>query len=372
MEALLGIRKTIKDFFDRYDLFLLPCLKFLLAFFSFVMINRSLPYMDVLSNVFILVILALLCAILPVNSIAIVGIVLMILQCFGASLIIGLAALVFFILAIILLLRFVPSEMLGVILTPFAFALGIPAVIPVGMGMLRGRSCVAAGIGGVAVYCFLSNVPEVANAAAAGKLSAVETIQMLIKAFTGHKELILSCIVFSAVILIVNLIRKMVTYYTYLFAVLIGCAFYLILHEVSRRLLDIDGSFSKELIGVLISAAICLVIAFFIHSADYKRTQILQFEDDEYYYYVKAVPKRTPDTQDEYEEEDEEEDYYDDLAEDADDGFYTDNEENPDDGFYTDNKENPDDSFYTVNEEIPDEDDSVDPEFSEFNDKDLI
>ena len=35
------------------------------------------------------------------------------------------------------------------------------------------------------------------------------------------------------------------------------------------------------------------ILEFFLFHVDYKRTERLQFEDDEYYYYVKAVPKIT-------------------------------------------------------------------------------
>ena len=51
MEGILSIRKSIKDFFDRYDLYIIPCLKFLLAFFTFVMIGRMLSYWDILNNI---------------------------------------------------------------------------------------------------------------------------------------------------------------------------------------------------------------------------------------------------------------------------------------------------------------------------------
>lgn len=368
MEAFLGVRKTIKDFFDKYDLYLMPCLKFLLAFFSFVMINRTLSFFDALNNGFILVILSLLCAILPVTAIAVIGIILIVLQCFAANLIIGVAALCFFILLTILLLRFIPGEMLWVILTPFAFMINVPAAIPVSLGILRNRSSVAAGIGGVAVYCFLSDLPEIASKVSLGRITQMEAVQELIKSFIGHEELILSAIVFSAVILIVILIRRMLTVYTYLVAVLAGCAFYLILRVFGSLYLETTGDIRKDISGTLISAVICLVIAFFIHCADYKRTQVLQFEDDEYYYYVKAVPKRTPETPDEYEdeidpalfgEETEEEEYVEDSYEAAEDYPYEDEKDNPE---YLDEED-----IEEVEDMEEETDEAFDPDISDFD-----
>ena len=45
------------------------------------------------------------------------------------------------------------------------------------------------------------------------------------------------------------------------------------------------------IIAGVVSAVIGLVIEFFVLGVDYSRSEVTQFEDDEYVYYVKAVPK---------------------------------------------------------------------------------
>ncbi len=305
MKQLLAVRKAIKDFFTGYDLFVIPCLKFILAFFVFVMINRNYMYMEVLSNVFILVVLALLCAVLPVNSIVVISAILIVLHCFAADLIIGIGAFCLILILLILLLRFAPKDSLAVVLTPFAFLLNIPAAIPIGLGMLREVVSILAGICGVAVYCFLDNLPHLAKMAGSEDVTKIELVQEMIQDLIGHEELILSCIVFSAVILIVHLIRKSLTKYTYLISVAVGTVVYILLRIVGSRFLGVDEEPKKVVTGALLSFIICMVIAFFVHCADYKRTKLLQFEDDEYYYYVKAVPKQTPDYVEDEEDDDE-------------------------------------------------------------------
>lgn len=295
MKQLLAIRKGIKNFFTGYDLFIFPCLKFLLAFFVFVLINRNFMYMEILSNIFILVILSLLCAILPVNAIVVIGSVMIVLHCFAADLIIGIGAFCLILILLVLLLRFAAKDSLAVILTPFAFLLHVPATIPIGVGILREAVSVIAGICGVVVYCFLDNLPHLAKLADSEDITRIELAQEMIQELLGHEELILSVIVFSAVILIVNLLRKNLTRYTYLISVAVGAVLYFILRYVGSRFLEIDVDIRQMLIGTILSFVICIVIAFFVYCADYNRTKLLQFEDDEYYYYVKAVPKQTPD-----------------------------------------------------------------------------
>ena len=54
-------------------------------------------------------------------------------------------------------------------------------------------------------------------------------------------------------------------------------------------------SVSTELAGIILSGVAAIIIGFVIEffelGVDYSRTELTQFEDDEYIYYVKAVPK---------------------------------------------------------------------------------
>ena len=54
-------------------------------------------------------------------------------------------------------------------------------------------------------------------------------------------------------------------------------------------------SVSTELAGIILSGVAAIIIGFIIEffelGVDYSRTELTQFEDDEYIYYVKAVPK---------------------------------------------------------------------------------
>ena len=43
--------------------------------------------------------------------------------------------------------------------------------------------------------------------------------------------------------------------------------------------------------GILASVLLGEILTFFCCGLEYRKTQRLQFEDDDYYYYVKAVPK---------------------------------------------------------------------------------
>ena len=55
--------------------------------------------------------------------------------------------------------------------------------------------------------------------------------------------------------------------------------------------MSISMEMGSVIIDGVVSALIGLVIEFFVLGVDYSRSEVTQFEDDEYVYYVKAVPK---------------------------------------------------------------------------------
>ena len=77
MTALLEIKQNIKRFYGQYEVYILPVLKFVLAFAYFLWINSNMGYMKQLDNIFIVLILALVCSILPVSVMMFMGFALM-------------------------------------------------------------------------------------------------------------------------------------------------------------------------------------------------------------------------------------------------------------------------------------------------------
>ena len=65
MTALLELKQKIKGLYGQYEIYILPFLKFITALVYFLWINMNMGYMTLLDNIFIVLILALVCSILP-------------------------------------------------------------------------------------------------------------------------------------------------------------------------------------------------------------------------------------------------------------------------------------------------------------------
>ncbi len=67
MTNLLVFREQLKKFYGKYELYITPVLKFLLALVTLIMINDTIGYMSELKNITVVLGLALICAFLPMN-----------------------------------------------------------------------------------------------------------------------------------------------------------------------------------------------------------------------------------------------------------------------------------------------------------------
>ena len=138
MTQLLEIRDNIKVFFSKYDIFIIPFFKFLLALIALLMINSRLGYMQRLDNKGIVLIVSLACSFLPTGAILLFGSLFSMAHIFALSPEVALVVVVVFMLIYLLYLRFTPSESLCIVVTPMLFVLHVPYVVPVVMGLVGG------------------------------------------------------------------------------------------------------------------------------------------------------------------------------------------------------------------------------------------
>lgn len=292
MTVMLEGKEKLKIIYGRYGLYISPILKFLLALLIFISINRQLGYLAPLNNIFVVLVLALICSIIPLNGIAVFGGLLITGHCFGLSIAAGALALVLFLIIEILYLRFVQGDSLALVLMPVASSFGLPCAVPVGFGLMRGPLSAISVSCGVAVYYFMEVVK--ANAAAlqgSDSAAALENLQLLLNGFVNNREMMMVMIASITVTLVVSVVRKLSVDYSWHIAIVLGAVTYVIIMIAGGMFVATDNNIPVLIVGAVISCVISLVLEFFVYNVDYSRTEHLQYEDDEYYYYVKAVPK---------------------------------------------------------------------------------
>ena len=292
MTTLLIAKQYIRTFINKYEVYLKPVLKLVLALISLLMINGKIGYMQKLDNVSIVLMVALMCSFMPMNFIVFVAAAFTVLHMYALSLECALITLVLFLVMFLLYIRFSPKDTLVVLLTPLCFMLKIPYVIPIAMGLVgTPASAVSVGCGVMATY-LINYIADNATA-----LSAMETEDMaarfrfIIDGFIGNKDMLLIIAAFAVTIILVYIIKRMSIDYAWTIAIAASALADMMILLIGDLMFDTNVSIGGLLLGTVVAVLVAKVVEFFAFHVDYSRTERVQFEDDEYYYYVKAVPK---------------------------------------------------------------------------------
>ena len=294
MTTLLEIKERIRGFCSKYEVYLVPVIKSILAFVTFFMIRSRLGYMTRLNSMTLLLVLALSCALLPVNMIVLFAAVLVLLHLFSLSL--AACAVSFLVMLVLFLLyfRFLPKKGFYAVLTPLAFIFHVPYVMPIAIGLLDENpvSVLAMVCGGV-MYYLLGGIA--ANASAIAEMTEDDSIitkfSEVLNQFVGNREMVAVLAIMVVSALIVWVIRRLAIDHAWTIAIATGCLLQFVSCLVCDLQLKLPVNMLFVFLGVLAGALVGLILQFFFFNLDYTRTERVQFEDDEYYYYVKAVPK---------------------------------------------------------------------------------
>ena len=293
MTTLLTFRDNVKAFLSRYDYILTPVLKFILAVVLFWSLNNQMGYMPLLQNILLMTLLSVVCAFLPVEFIAGIGGIMIVLHSTKVSLdaaLVGLALILIFYFGY---MRFAPKTGVIALLVPLCYICHAVYALPIALGFLVGPAAIIPAIFGVILYYYGIGLAELNNllAAATEEEETIQGYQYILSELLDNRLMLLIFIVFACVILVTYAIYRASFSNSWIVAFLAGGFLNVVLFLVGSVMLSIEVEIAPIFVGSIVGILIAVVCQFGKGIVDYQRTEILQFEDDEYYYYVKAIPK---------------------------------------------------------------------------------
>ncbi|MDD6440527.1 MAG: hypothetical protein PUG71_00120 [bacterium] len=292
MSELLVWRDKIRKIYARYSIYIDKAVQFLFAFVTFFSINKNIGVMEKVTSPVIAVGLAIVCTVLPPVCTVLVAAALVLLHMFKISLgIMAVSAVVFFIM-FAFYCQFTPKRALVLLVTPIAYMLHIPYVVPVVCGLAFGPVISIPVIFGTIIYYMIHFFKNSASAiSSAGGIMG--EITLFSKNVFMNKEMWIACVAAVVCVCVVYTIRRLSIEHAWPIAIIAGALLNIIVFIVGSLVMGISVSYSSLLIGNAVAVLVGLVMQFFLFNVDYSRTETMQFEDDDYYYYVKAVPKLT-------------------------------------------------------------------------------
>ncbi|MBP5282969.1 MAG: hypothetical protein J6Z22_10790, partial [Lachnospiraceae bacterium] len=292
MTLILEYRDKIKKFYRMNAVVIIPILKFLVAFIALNGVNTMMGYMPKLDTLAVVLIASLACSFLPAGCLILLCTLFSLGHMYALSLEVLLVGLVFYLLMFLLLLRFAPSDSYVVILTPLLFAMKMPYVAPIAVGLLGSPLSAISVACGVIVYYVLKTLVGCApTLVAMDKSDIVGRVTYLIESLLKNKPMLVIAAAFAVTVIVVWAIHKMSIEHAWTIAMTAGVMVNLGMLLVGDLKYDIGLSLGSAIWGSILALLVAKVIEFFRFCVDYGRSERVQFEDDDYFYYVKAVPK---------------------------------------------------------------------------------
>ena len=128
MTTILEFKEKIREVYATYTIYVDIVLKTALTLLCLFWIRGCFPGGGIFSNVFVIIVVSLLCSILPLRVIPITCGAFIIGQAFRMGIDAGIVTAVILIVLLCLFLRFVPDDSLAFIFMPIAMYFGLPAL----------------------------------------------------------------------------------------------------------------------------------------------------------------------------------------------------------------------------------------------------
>lgn len=293
MTQLLVFRERLKTFYQKYDVYIQPIIKFIISFIIFTLINNELGYDERLTKLPVVLALSLICAFTPSTIVVLLAAVFAIGHIYKLSQFLAIICVIIILIIYILFARFTPKQGYVVLGIPLLYLLNIPYTMPILLGLIATPVSIVPVSCGVIIYYFISIIKEVALTTTA--TTSIDDILVLystvINNLLTNRFILLSIVVFTVVLLVTYLVRNLQIDHSFESSIIAGGIVNILLFLIGDFIIDSSDLILKMIVGTIISCAIVYIIQFFRLTLEYSRVERVQFEDDQYYYYVKAVPK---------------------------------------------------------------------------------
>ncbi|MDF2586418.1 MAG: putative rane protein [Anaerocolumna sp.] len=292
MMTLLVLRARLRTLYQKYELYIDPFFKFITAFIVLQLINTTIGYDNRLKQLPIVLALSLLSAFTPSAVLVLLAAFVSIGHIYFVSKILSVIIILIIMIMYLLFVRFTPRLGYVVVAIPILYLLKMPYLVPIVLGLFTTPISIVPTSCGVIIYYLFKIMKEAASMQV--DVSIDDTLQLytyVINSLVNNKQMIMSIIIFSLIIIVTYVIRRKKFDYAREIAIASGALTCILAFLISDLRLDVSEQIGAMILGTLISAIIAVVMQFFYMTLDYTGVEHVQFEDEDYYYYVKAVPK---------------------------------------------------------------------------------
>jgi len=311
MEMVLIARETVVNFFKRFEVFILPILKFFLGLFVFSRIlnieyshEAFNAFSEAMSPAMLSLLFALLFVVMPANLSWMLIILTITVQ---ISVSVEVATTVFGFLLLIFLFygRMAVKESYIILFVVIAYAFNIPFLVPIIVGLYFSVTAIVPIVIGVFISMQIPIVFSLLESPMVidlGELDIPDLITELpgvfteayvsiFSAFSGNYSWVFVAVIFAMVAVVVYLVSRQAIDYAKEIAIGLGSIMMIFGHILMSISVEESVPILSMILWVIVCAIIAIIVRLFDSVLDYQRAESVQFEDDNNFYHVKIVPK---------------------------------------------------------------------------------
>ncbi|MBE5915248.1 MAG: hypothetical protein E7273_00225 [Pseudobutyrivibrio ruminis] len=290
MNTFIRLRDNIRRFILSREMLFLKIWSALVAFVGLMCIRINFGYNKTVSQVWVSIIIALVCAFFPIQGVSIVLTIVLLLDLAELSFEAAIIGLAFVVVGYLVCAYYRSKNTYNMVMVPICYSFHSPYIMALGTGLLSNINEICAIICGSVTAYYLHIVKD--NAAAIiDETSDVSIVTLLNEQMLKGRMFYFFLIAMIAMFLVVYLLRQSNINMSWIVANLMGVAVEFIIMLTGFLLNSQKGEIPGLIVGNIIVIIIGFILNYFILDLDYSRIEKVQFEDDDYYYYVTAVPK---------------------------------------------------------------------------------
>jgi hypothetical protein len=290
MRFLIQLRTRVRKYISSHEVATGRIFRFLLSFVSLLVLNQTFGYQKYLTHWWVSLLVACLCAFLPLQGAGLVIIFMCMMQLATLSAGVAGLGLILVVISYGTCAYVAARDTYHFVTVPVFYHLHIPFAMPVIAGLFRDFSEIATVICGSVLSFYLKVVKENASSFL-DDTTDMTASRLLQNQILGNNMFYLYLVSMVVCYLLVYYIHNLKIKNAWYLAAFAGLCGEFIVMLAACLFVGSRSDIPTLILGNVVVLAFSLVAVFFIQGLDYTRIERVQYEDDEYYYYVTAVPK---------------------------------------------------------------------------------
>ena len=295
MTEIFVMRDRINRFVKEYETWFLIIAKFIGMMFVFSCVNSQLGYFEVLNNLMVNILLALICSIIPGSFSVFIVAAVIAAHMVKLSVLLAVLTVVVMLIVYLMFLKFAPGQSVVLLAVPVLMQYNLHYMIPILAGMYFSPYAVVPAVIGLFMVKFLGYACAAVSMTGTGMSinleGATEAISTIFGQLADDKSIWSYAIAAAVTMTVVYLISQLSFDYAWYAAIVAGAAAEIIVTFFCAAAFGTELNIIMTNVGIIIGTLLAVFLQFMKCAVDYSRKEYIQFEDDDYYYYVKAVPK---------------------------------------------------------------------------------